>query len=274
MEISLIAVDMDGTLLNDQSAVSNENLEAIRRLSKKGIVTVPVTGRTYNEIPAAVRNEECIKYFVFSNGSGIYEKGNGIIYSSTMPRETAMGIYKLLSAYETYIEIYSGGYPWADISKINEECFAYYKINPRFRRVIAHSRKRAEDFGTMLEKEELRPELFDAFFRSMQERAECLERLKVLFPDEQVVSSMGNNLEIMNKGTNKGTGLTRLCNILSLDIAETLALGDSKNDIHMFETAGCAYAVSNACAELKAIATGTVCSNNENIMEYAEKNII
>lgn len=274
MDISLIAVDMDGTLLNDYSAVSAENLAAIRRLSKRGIMTVPVTGRTYNEIPAAVRNEECIKYFVFSNGSGIYEKEKGIIYSSTMPRETALGIYNLLNSYETYIEIYSGGYPWADISKINEECFEYYKINPRFRKVIAHSRKKAEDFAEMLEKEELRTELFDAFFRSMEERTACLDKLARLFPQEQVVSSMGNNLEIMNKGTNKGTGLQKLCNILSMDIAETLALGDSKNDIHMFETAGCAYAVSNACDELKAIATGTICSNNESVIEFVEKNIL
>ncbi len=274
MEISLVAVDMDGTLLNDNSAVSRENLAAIRRLSEKGIMTVPVTGRTYYEIPEAVRKEECIRYFVFSNGSGIYEKGKGILYSSVMSRETAIGIFNLLNSYETYIEIYSGGYPWADTGKINEECFEYYKINPRFRTVIAHSRKRADDFSAMLETEALKPELFDAFFRSMQERENCLEALAGRFPQEQVVSSMGNNLEIMNKGTNKGTGLQKLCSLLSLDMQKTLALGDSKNDIHMFQVAGISYAVSNACDALKAIATGTACSNNEHIMEYAEKNIL
>lgn len=274
MDISLIAVDMDGTLLNDHSEVSTENLAAIRRLSQRGIITVPVTGRTYHEIPEAVRRENCIKYFVFSNGSGIYEKEKGILYSSVMPRETAVGIYKLLCSYETYIEIYSGGYPWAIGSKMTETCFEYYKINPRFRKVIAHSRKRAENFESMLDNETLKPELFDAFFRNMDERSDCLEKLAAQFPDEQVVSSMGNNLEIMNKGTNKGTGLKRLCHILSIDTEKTLALGDSKNDIHMFKAAGCAYAVSNACDELKAIATGVACSNNENIIEYAEKNII
>ncbi|MDE6124064.1 MAG: HAD hydrolase family protein, partial [Eubacterium sp.] len=61
MKISLIAVDIDGTLLNSNSELSIENLEAIKRLSTRGIMTVPVTGRTYNEIPQAVRNCEDIQ---------------------------------------------------------------------------------------------------------------------------------------------------------------------------------------------------------------------
>lgn len=274
MDIKLIAVDMDGTLLDDHSEVSEENLKAIRRLSKKGISVVPVTGRTYYEIPAAVRNEECVKYFVFSNGSGIYERGRGIIYSSTIEKDTAVGIFSLLASYETFIEVYSGGYPWADKNKLNEESFEYYKINPIFRKVIAGSRKKAEHFAEMLENESLKTELFDGFFRVMDERAQCLEKINTLYPEIEVVSSMGNNLEIMNRGTNKGTGLKKLCEILSFDIEKTLALGDSRNDIDMFETAGVSYAVSNACDEIKAIANGIICSNNENIIKYVEENLL
>ena len=274
MDIKLIAVDMDGTLLDDSSSVSEENLKAIRRLSEKGILIVPVTGRTYNEIPADVRNEECIKYFVYSNGSGIYERGKGVLYSSTIEKDTALGIYSLLASYETFIEVYSGGYPWADKNKLNEENFEYYKINPIFRKVIIGSRKKAENFSEMLENESLKTELFDAFFRDMQERAECLEKINQQYPEIEVVSSMGNNLEIMNRGTHKGTGLEKLCRMISLDIGQTLALGDSKNDIDMFETAGVSYAVANACDEIKALANGIICSNNEHIIQYIEEKIL
>lgn len=274
MNIKLIAVDMDGTLLDDHSSVSEENLKAIRRLSQRGISVVPVTGRTYYEIPAVMRDEKCVRYFVFSNGSGIYERGRGIIYSSTVPKETAIGIFSLLSSYETFVEIYSGGYPWADKNKVNKESFDYYNINPRFQKIIKERRKKAEDFGSLLQNETLKPELFDAFFRDMNDRAECLEKIKFQYPEIEVVSSMGNNLEIMNRGTNKGTGLKKLCEILSLDINRTLALGDSKNDIDMFETAGVSYAVSNACDEIKAVAKGVICSNNENVIKYVEDNIL
>ncbi|MDE5996070.1 MAG: HAD family hydrolase, partial [Eubacterium sp.] len=126
----------------------------------------------------------------------------------------------------------------------------------------------------MLKDESLKPELFDAFFRNMEDRAQCLERINKLYPEIEVVSSMGNNLEIMNRGTHKGTGLKKLCEMISVDIAKTLALGDSKNDIDMFEAAGVSYAVSNACEEIKAIANGIICSNNENVIQYVEENIL
>lgn len=274
MDIKLIAVDMDGTLLDDNSKVSEENFESIRRLSKNGILVVPVTGRTYNEIPEEIRNEECVKYFVYSNGSGIYEKGTGIIYSSTIEKDAAVGIYFLLSSYETFIEIYSGGYPWADKNKVNKRSFDYYNINPRFQTVIKERRKKADNFGIMLENEGLKPELFDAFFRDMKDRAECLEKINNLYPEIEITSSMGNNLEIMNKETHKGTGLKKLCEILSLDIGKVLALGDSKNDIDMFESAGMSLAVSNACDEIKAVADDVICSNNENVIKYVEENIL
>ncbi len=274
MDVKLIAVDMDGTLLNDASTVGEENLKAIRRLAKRGISVVPVTGRTYYEIPAEMREEKCVSYFVFSNGSGIYKRNSGILYSSTIEKDAAAGIYSILSSYEAFIEIYSGGYPWADKSKINKESFDYYKINPRFQQIIKERRKRADDFAAMLRTGSLKPELFDAFFRNMDERAECLEKIKRQYPETEVVSSMGNNLEIMNRGTNKGTGLKKLCEFISLDLSKTLALGDSKNDMDMFEVAGVSYAVSNACKEIKAAANGVICSNNENVMKYVEDNLL
>ena len=94
------------------------------------------------------------------------------------------------------------------------------------------------------------------------------------YPEIEIVSSMGNNLEIMNKSTNKGTGLKRLCEMLSIDIGRTLALGDSKNDMDMFKAAGICYAVSNACGEIKAAANGIICSNNDNVIQYVEENIL
>lgn len=274
MKFSLIAVDLDGTLLNSNSELSKENLEAIKRLSKRGILTVPVTGRTYNEIPEAVRKCKEIKYFVYSNGAGIYEKDKGIMYSSTVPMGTAKEIFLLLNSYETYIEIYSGGYPWADRNKINEESFDYYRVNPKFRKVIYRSRRSVEDFYADIDNGNLQPELFDAFFRHMEERSECYEKFKELFPEEEVVSSMGNNLEIMNKSTDKGTGLLKLCNAVGIDISKTIAIGDSGNDLAMFEAAGAGYAVSNSSDELKGISTGIICSNDEHVIEYAEKNLL
>lgn len=274
MKYSLIAVDIDGTLLNDRSQLSPENLAAIERLSKAGIAVAPVTGRTYYEIPEAVRNCKYIRYFVYSNGSGIYDREQGIVYSSSMPEDMARAIFALLASYETYIEIYSGCYPHADKSKMNDERLGYYSVPPAFRKIIAKSRKPVEDFDRSLADGSLKPELINAFFRNEEERAECFERLRRLFPDLEIVSSLGNNIEIMNAETNKGTGAMRLCELMGISADEIIAIGDSDNDIRLFEIAARRCAVSNARESLKAVATDIICSNNEHVIDYVEKKIL
>ena len=274
MKYKLIAVDIDGTLLNDRSQLSPENMAAIERLSKAGITVVPVTGRTYHEIPEAVRNCEYIRYFVYSNGSGIYDREQGIICSSSMPKDMARAIFALLDSYETYIEIYSGCYPHADKSKMNDERLGYYNVPPAFRKIITKSRKPVENFDSSLADGSLKPELMNAFFRNEEERAECFQKLQKLFPDLEIVSSLGNNIEIMNLETNKGTGALKLCEILGIKPDEIIALGDSDNDIRLFEIAARRCAVSNARESLKAVATDIICSNNEHVIDYVEKKIL
>lgn len=274
MKYSFIAVDIDGTLLNDRSQLTPENLAAIERLSKAGITVAPVTGRTYYEIPEAVRNCKYIRYFVYSNGSGIFDKERGTVYSSTIPTETARSVFTLLASYETYIEIYSGCYPHADKSKMNDERLGYYNVPPAFRKIIAKSRKPVEDFDSSLADGSLSPELINAFFRNEEERAECFERLRRLFPNLEIVSSLGNNIEVMNAETNKGTAMLKLCEIMGISADEIIAIGDSDNDIRLFEIAARRCAVSNARQSLKAMATDIICSNNEHVIDYVEKKIL
>ena len=274
MRYSLIAVDIDGTLLNSSSQLSFENLAAIERLSKRGITVAPVTGRTYYEIPEAVRNCEYIRYFVYSNGSCIFDKEQGTVYSSTVPTDIARKVFALLDSYETYIEIYSGCYPHADKSKINDERLEYYNVSPAFRKIIAKSRKTVKNFDSGLAEESLKPELFNAFFRDEGERSECFQKLQKLFPDLEIVSSLGNNIEIMNAETNKGTGAMKLCELMGISADEIIAIGDSDNDISLFSVAARRCAVSNARESLKAVATDIICSNNEHVIEFVEKNIL
>lgn len=85
---------------------------------------------------------------------------------------------------------------------------------------------------------------------------------------------MSNNLEIMNRGINKGTGLKSVCEYAGFDLKNVLVVGDSKNDIPAFLVAGKKYAVSNACDQLKSIADKTICSNEQNVMCYLEKELI
>lgn len=270
----LIASDLDGTLLSSDTNVSRENLNAVEFLTKKGCTVALVTGRTFYEIPQELRDCSGINYFVYSNGAGIFSKKDGTIYSSPIKRETALELFQIINKYDTFIELYCDGAPIVDAEKFSDDFFNYYEIDKDFLPEMHKSRVPVESFFSYLsDNNEDCLEMFDVFFKSQSERSACKKEIKEKYPEIEITTSMTNNLEIMNKGINKGTGLERLCRELGISTDSVIALGDSKNDLTFFKKAGKRYAVSNACKELKEISDKIICSNNEHVMQYMLKEI-
>lgn len=270
---TVIATDLDNTLLSSNTEISRENLGAIERLAKRGIKTVTLTGRTFYEIPCELRECKYIDYFVYSNGAGIQDKNGKTVYYYPIDKETAKQVYDIINSYDTFIEFYSNRTPYVDKSKYSDTSFEYYKIDKAFIPEMHRSRKAINHPERLLDDASYKIEMFDIFFRNEDERKECRKKLSDQFPDIEITTSMDNNLEIMNKNTNKGTGLKNLCKIAGYSIDDIIVIGDSRNDITAFHTAERKYAVSNACAEIKEIADKIICSNDENIMCYMEKEL-
>lgn len=273
MEITLIATDLDGTLLSDESTVSDENLEAIERLDKNELYIVPVTGRTFYEIPEKIRKSGAVRYFVYSNGAGIYDKKKGMIYYAPIESDTAREIFKLLSKYETLIEVYTGGHPCINEKQYGKKFYDYFEIDEAFKKCMVETRVPTKNFEHLLDDGNIKAEMFDVFFKNLDERAECMEILKEKYPDVEVTGSMFNNLEIMKKGVNKGKSLEKLCKHLCVNMNLVIAMGDSKNDLTMFSSVGTRLAVDNACDDLKNVADKVICKNNENIFDYLRKHL-
>lgn len=269
----IIATDLDGTLLKSDTTVSSENLCAIKRLSKKGIKTVVLTGRTFYEIPYELRSCDEIEYFVYSNGAGIQSSKKGIIYYNTFDRKTSCEIYEILDSYDTLIELYSNQFPYIDEEDYSDDSFKYYRIDESFLPEMKKSRKPIKNLKGLLTDESYKIEMFDVFFRNDSEKEACRKLLLEKFNGIEITSSLSSNLEIIKKGTNKGSGLKKLCELAKYDLDDIIVIGDSKNDISAFNTAKTKYAVSNACDEIKTLAVKIICSNDEGIMKYMENEI-
>ena len=272
--VKYIATDLDGTLLSSNTDISEENLEAIERLSKKQISTILLTGRTFYEVPEKLRNIGGVKYIIFSDGAGVWSREQGIIEYKYFPTDTAREIFNILSEYETYIEVYSDGKPMAESRNLNLGQLNYYNIDKDFIPEIFKSRRAVESLATLFDDKSHKTELFDVFFKNTEERTECWERLKAVFGQISVTSSMTNNLEICPPGVNKGAALTELCGKIGIDMENVSVVGDSLNDISAFKTSAKKYAVSNACRDVKNLADKIICSNDENIMCYLEKEFV
>lgn len=269
--MKIVVSDLDGTLLADSVTVSKENIEAIKKLAEKGTKIVICTGRTFYEIPQELINNQYIEYFIFSNGAGIYKNGTGIINYSPLEPDTAMEIFKIANFCESFIEVYSNGKALVDLKKFNDESFKYYRIDPEFLPEMKRSRVAVKSLYKKLHSINAEVEMYDIFFRHMREREDCINKIRHYFPEVEITTSMRNNIEIMNRGINKGSGIKKLCDVENFDLKDLLVIGDSKNDISMFNVVDKCFAVSNACDELKSISNRIICSNKENVMVYINK---
>lgn len=272
--IRYIASDLDGTLISSDNEVSEENLDAIDRMHNAGVRFIVLTGRTLYEVPLELRHNDSIDYIIYSNGVGIWDRKRGLLKNNFIDDEKAKKVFEILSEYETFTEIYSGGRPYVDASKFDSEHFLYYKIDKGFIPEMNKSRVKIPSLRKIIDDSNDKVEMFDVFFRYEKERQECLKRLKNDFDDLFVTSSMSNNLEIVRAGNSKGNTLIEFCDKMGIDIKSVTVLGDSRNDISAFETDAKGYAVANACDELKNLADKVICSNDENVMRFMERETV
>lgn len=270
--IRYIASDLDGTLISSDNEVSEENLDAIDRMHNAGVRFIVLTGRTLYEVPLELRHNDSIDYIIYSNGVGIWDRKRGLLKNNFIDDEKAKKVFEILSEYETFTEIYSGGRPYVDASKFDLEHLLY--IDKGFIPEMNKSRVKIPNLRKIIDDSNDKVEMFDVFFRYEKERQECLKRLKNDFDDLFVTSSMSNNLEIVRAGNSKGNTLIEFCNKMGIDIKSVTVLGDSRNDISAFETDAKGYAVANACDELKNLADKVICSNDENVMRFMERETV
>lgn len=268
----IVSSDLDGTLLDHAMNVSPENREAIEKMTALGVHFVPNSGRTLNEISKEVRELPHTRYIIYSDGSVIYDKETGEKNAVYMSKEDALEAYRILGDYDTMILLHAGGNSYVPADKFNDEAFLHHQVSPIFRNFLYETNRSCDDMAALVDTcEEI--ELFCPVFHDDEELKQCRERLEKT-GRYLLVASIPHTIEVLSIRAGKGQAILRLADMLGIDRRATIAVGDSTNDTAMILDAGLGLAMSNACKELKAVADGIACSNEEHIARYLLENYI
>ena len=263
----LISSDLDMTLLSADMTLSPENQRAISDLQKMGLCFVPNTGRTLCEIPASVTEHPDIRYIIYSNGAAIYDKKTDTTEGAYISKALFHTILDILDEYEAFTIVHDGGMSYVDAEKFNEECMAYHQMGKYYREFLYETNHPVKEFGAFCRRLE-KVEMFCSFFHDDEQCkafCACLEAIGGV----SVVSSMAHNIEVLSSTAGKGEAMLRLAARLGITQAETMAVGDSKNDVEMIQKAGLGLAMQNAWQLLKEEADAVAdCTNNEHVAKY------
>ena len=246
--ISLVAMDLDGTLLGRDQKISAENRAALIECRKRGIHVVLASGRSFESVRTFARslNIEC--GIISCNGARLDASAaqGSLMAEDCIPYERAVEVFEELKRSVIYFECYTPG--------------RVYMTNGFVERFHSHEARVLDLDGCRLEyidsTERMRAEALDRAYKFvvyspdpaiLVQAAENLARF-----DIDITSSWGDNIELMKKGAGKGRALEKYAAHYGIPKDEIMTFGDQLNDMNLLEASAWPVAMENAVDGLKA----------------------
>ena len=292
--IRLVALDLDGTLLNHEGLVTPRTRAALQAAADRGVAIVPTTGRPLGNLPPLVAQLPGVRYAITSNGAAVWDLGDdplSAVYSRysnaaqrhttepvcllhrLMPVETAREVFSMFREYPGGLGIFCNGYSVKDQASVDFQAARWARLHSTEARQPNDGRFLVvRDFAEWMSRHAHEVEKQCLFFAEQEQVAPALQRFRAM-PGVEVVQGSPENIEVTAAGVDKGEAVLALADHLSIDRAATLAVGDSENDRAMLEKAGVAAVMANGIPEVKALADyiSTADCDHDGVAEILEK---
>ncbi|WP_055669671.1 Cof-type HAD-IIB family hydrolase [Desnuesiella massiliensis] len=271
MNYKLICIDLDGTLLDNKCEISERNKKALKAVENKSIKIAFTTGRLFTSAKLHARKAEVKVSIIASNGAYIRElRDEKPIYQCPLSYDQFHKVCNIIEKYNLDVNFNSF-----------DRVITEYELPQSNNHVIANTTV-TEDlkikFGVHKNIREIYDIYKEGIFKVLLFSKRGIDTIKeakrelLYLGNLEVVSSAHDNIEVMASGISKGRGIELLAQTLGITKKEILCIGDSENDISMFNNSGFKIAMGNAIEELKAMADYITDSNiNSGVAKALER---
>ena len=286
----LVAIDLDGTLLNSYGEVTDKTKEAIKKAVEKGVEVVLASGRPISSVEDLANDLSANHYLISGNGAIVYDMHKKeIVYDNFLKKEQVLEIIKICEDNSIYYNIYTENEVLT--KSLNYNTLFYHSENTHKQEEKRTNINIVDDVYGYVEKTEddhfLKITVCDesrVVFNNILKKLELVPNIDVLDVSHMSKKIIRNGTdevlveycytEITNKDVHKWSAMKFIIDDMSITPEEVVAIGDNVNDKEMIEGAGLGVAMGNATDQIKEIANVTVATNNEDgVYEAFEKYI-
>ena len=286
----LVAVDLDGTLLNSYGEVTEYTKEVIKKVQQKGLKFIIASGRPMDSIKSISKDIEADKYFIAGNGAIIYDtQKQEVIYEKYIPKQKVLEIAKICEENNIFYNIYTEKNVITQYLKYN--VLYYFKENlkkepdKKTNIMVVDNMydfiKNSEEMKcikiTICDESKI---IFNSIIKKLK-NIKDIEVLDVLHMSRKLIKQGTEDVaieyfftEITSSEVDKINAIKNLIKILNIDIKDVIAIGDNINDKKMIEEAGLGICMGQASEKIKEIANIVAEDNNNDGVAKALENII
>lgn len=287
----LVAIDLDGTLLNSYGEVSEATKAGLKEAIEKGVEIVLASGRPISSVETLANEIGANNFLISGNGAVAYDiKNKEIIHNKFLTKEQILNIVKICEDNSIYYNIYTEN---EVITKaLNYNTLFYYKENANKQEEKRTNISIISDIYNYVEKSEgenfLKVTVCDdmqIIFNSIIRKLRTIPDIDVLdvaHMSRKIIKSGTEEIpvqycytEITNKNVNKWCALEPIMERLNISREETIGIGDNINDKELIENAGLGVAMGNSAPYIKDMADIVVADNNsDGVLEVLKKYIL
>jgi phosphoglycolate phosphatase (TIGR01487 family) len=238
----LIALDMDGTLLNKSHTISEQNKHWIKQAGQAGIAVCLASGRAYKSMLPFVELLGLDTPFVAVNGSEVWHNKERLHHRVLMDVDHVKEMHRLAQAHDLWF--------WA------------YSTKQEYNR---------ENWGGFSQDEQWLK--FGYYIEEAQLRSSILKEISS-WGTLEITNSDPNNMEMNPIGINKSYGIQKMCELIGCSMNEVVAMGDSMNDMAMIVDAGLGVAMGNAQSIIKEAADVVAPTNEDDGVGFIIRNYV
>lgn len=275
----LVAIDLDGTLLNSYGEVSENTKEEIKKAIENGVEVVLASGRPISSVEDLANELQANHYLISGNGAIVYDMHKKeVVYDKFLSKEQVLNIVKICEENSIYYNIYTENEVLT--KSLNYNTLFYYSENTHKQEEKRTNINILTDIYDYILKSNdqkyLKVTVCDQsqiVFASIIKKLRTINDIDVLdvaHMSKKIIKSGTEEVlveycytEITNKNVNKWTALEYIMKEKNIDRSEVVAIGDNINDKEMIEKAGLGVAMGNSTPVIKEVANVEVGTNNE-----------
>jgi Cof subfamily protein (haloacid dehalogenase superfamily) len=258
--IKLLALDLDGTLLNSSGEITEQNKQAIRKAEESGILVTICTGRRFRDAVPVALELQLDSPIISHNGALIkFADTLKTVFASTINSAKAKEVLQIGRelGFDAMISVDPYGKGTLFYERISEENLplrAYIKWaktlhGDEAEKAVHH----VSNLESILDENEIVHISFSGTCKRMQEFQEILQLklssqvniLATIYPKQNFTL-----IDVLPPDASKGTGVEKLASFYGFSRSEVMAIGDNLNDLEMLDFAGVSVVVANASKEL------------------------